>query len=504
MENIIEMRRIEKSFAATQAVKGASFSLKSGEVHSVIGENGAGKSTMMKILYGMYRPDAGEICVRGECFPELHTRQAIELGIGMVHQEFMLVKELTVLENIILGMEPRKSFSRIDFAKARRELDKYLKDYQFDVRLSKRVEDIPVGEAQRVEIIKTLYKGSNVIILDEPTAVLTPQEAVKLFDIVRSLRAGGASIVFISHKLGEVMDISDRITVMRAGQKVGTVDAKDTNPTELARMMVGKEVFLNVRGGGDVTGGPVFRAEDLYIPGERELSKIRGMTFDVREGEILGVAGVDGNGQQELAEALIGTRQIEKGKITFGGEDITSLPPKARRARKMSYIPENRNTKGLVRDYTIAENMIPQMLNDGSITTLGVVRAGAERKAVNKLIGLFDVRPPDAKFPCKNLSGGNAQKVIVAREVGANPRFLIAAQPTRGVDIGSIEYIRTALLDLKKQGAAILLISADLEEVLSLSDRVMVLYEGRITGIVDIKDADTDNIGLLMTGGEVV
>lgn len=504
MKNIIEMTNIKKSFGTNQAIKEGNFNLREGEIHSIIGENGAGKSTLMKLLYGMYSPDQGEIIVRGNNVHGLNTKQAISLGIGMVHQEFMLVEEMTVLENIILGNEPRKSFSRIDFTKAKKELEAYLTEYDFEIRLNKKVADIPVGEAQRAEIIKTLYRGSNIIILDEPTAVLTPQESRKLFEIIRKLKESGTSIVFISHKLKEVLEISDRITVMRNGKHVDTIGVEDANEKKLTNMMIGKDVYLNIPRNKAKSKKVVFTAKDMYIPGEREISKIRNMSFDVYEGEILGIAGISGNGQQELAEALIGTRVIEKGSLYFNGEDITHTATNNRRKKGISCIPEDRNTEGLIKDYSIGDNLIPLMIQNKEITnSIGVINSKHKVKATKELIERFDVRPPIGEVLCKNLSGGNAQKVIIAREIGMNPKMLIAAQPTRGVDIGSIEYIRTSLQKLKEQGTAIIMISADLDEIFSLSDRIMVIYEGQIMDIVDVEKATYENIGLMMMGGKV-
>lgn len=500
MENyIVEMTGIEKWFASVHAVNGGQFHLKAGEIHSLIGENGAGKSTMMKMLYGIYPYDSGTIKVGGETMDAITPKSAIEHGIGMVHQEFMLVNELTVLENIILGFEPRKRFT-IDFDKARREVNKYIDTYKMDIQPNKRINQISVGEAQRVEIIKTLYRGANILILDEPTAVLTPQECHKFFQILKSLKEDGKSVVFISHKLGEVMEISDRITVMRQGNYVGTVGKEQTDIPSLARMMVGREVFLNVEKKKTQAKEVVLSVNDLWTSGEKELSKIRGVSLEVKAGEILGIAGVDGNGQSELIEAIAGLRRVEKGSVLLDGKDITNLSPKKIRDAGFTHIPEDRNLRGLNRGLSIMENLVAVKAGQKPYAK-GIARNFKEvHRLAEDLIGKFDIRPADSALTTQSLSGGNAQKVVVAREVDADGRVLVASQPSRGVDIGAIESIRRILNGVKAQGKAILLVSADLEEILSLSDRIAVMYEGRIMGILNTEDANEDNIGLLMMG----
>lgn len=461
---VVEMNSIRKSFGSVQAVKDGQFNLKKGEIHSLIGENGTGKSTMMKLLYGLYDFDGGDIKIKGENISHITPKIAIEKGIGMVHQEFMLVNELTVLENIILGFEPRKGCT-IDFEKAKNTVQHYIDQYGMDIQMSKKINQISVGEAQRVEIIKILTRGADIIILDEPTAVLTPQETRRLFEILENLRKDGKSIVFISHKLNEVMEISDRITVMRQGCFIGTVDKQDTSPSDLARMMIGREVFLDIKKEKADIGDVVLEVRDLWTSGEKEISKIRGVSMEVRAGEIVGIAGIDGNGQSEFIEAITGLRKVEKGCVILGGTEITNFSPRKSREAGLAHIPEDRNIRG---------------------------KEMAEK---------FDIRPRDTEIPASSLSGGNAQKVVVAREVSIGGKLLVASQPTRGVDIGAIESIRTILQDVKKKGLGVLLVSADLEEIMSLSDRIVVMYEGRITGRMMAEEADEEKLGLLMMGG---
>ena len=498
---IIEMTDIKKSFGDVKAVVDGQFNLKKGEIHSLIGENGAGKSTMMKILYGIHQNDSGSIKIRGKKVKNLTPNIAIKDGVGMVHQEFMLVNELTVLENIILGFEPKRNMT-IDFDKARKEIQKYIDTYHMDVQPNKRINQIPLGEAQRVEIIKTLYRGAEIVILDEPTAVLTPQETVKFFEILNSMREDGKSIIFISHKLKEVMEISDRITVMRDGKFIATVDKEDTNINELAKLMVGREVFLNIERKEAVVGKTMLEIEDLWTSGEKELSKIRGISLKIKEGEILGIAGIDGNGQSELIEAITGLRKIEKGKVILDDEDITGKSPLSIRRGGMAHIPEDRNLRGLNRGLSIRDNMIAVKIDEKPYSNGLIMNNKEIYSFAEDLIGRFDVRPTNPDTMTSDLSGGNAQKVVVAREVDACEKLLISSQPTRGVDIGAIESIRKILNEVKVAGRAILLVSADLDEILSLSDRIAVMYEGKIMGILDSKDANENNVGLLMMGGK--
>jgi simple sugar transport system ATP-binding protein len=503
VDALIEMRGIKKSFGEVTALRDGNFSLRGGEIHSIVGENGAGKSTLMKILYGMYSPDGGEIFIRdgggGERLAAMSPQRAISRGIGMVHQEFMLARDMTVLENVILGFEPRRGIG-IDMAEATARIEGYGRNYSLEVRPSARVRDISVGEAQRVEIIKILYRGARVIILDEPTAVLTPMEAEELFKILKSMKDDGKSIIFISHKLDEVMAASDRITVMRGGSHVATLERSETSIPELARLMVGRDVFLGGSPPPASPGEAVLKIEDMWAPGEKELSKLRGISLEVRSGEILGVAGVSGNGQSELAEAIAGLRPVQRGSLSLKGRDITRLSPLARREAGLSHIPEDRNTMGLNREADVKDNMICSSFRKAPFSSSGIIKFDAVRQFAKGLMDAFDVRPSDPDAPARSLSGGNAQKVVVAREMERRSPFLLAAQPTRGVDIGSIETIRRELNRAKADGAAILLISSDLEEILALSDRIAVMYEGRVTGILPRSDANEERVGLLMTG----
>ncbi len=504
MAKIVEMQGIMKRFQYVQAVDNGQFDLNEGEIHSLIGENGAGKSTMMKMLYGLYERDAGQIRVNGRDVPEgYNTYDAIDLEIGMVHQEFMLTKEMTVLENIIIGSEPRKRRFLIDRDAAAEKIRHYIETYHMNVQLDKKVSSVSVGEAQRVEIIKALYRGARILILDEPTAVLTPQESEKLFEILSMMKKDGRSIVFISHKLKEVMQISDRVTVMRAGRYIGTVSKNDASIPELAKMMVGREVFCDIKHQSAITSEVVLKVTDLAAPSERELSKLKGISFEVHGGEILGVAGVDGNGQSELASVLAGFTKADGGQISICGTDITNRRPGQVRAAGLTHIPEDRNIHGLNKALDIKYNLAAYEIGDKPYTTGGMIRESAVIENANRRIKKFDIRPANGDVMVASLSGGNAQKVIVARELDLNGKVLLANQPTRGVDIGSVESIRSLISSATDSGAGVLLISADLDEILSLADRIIVLYEGRITGeIINDGNVDEMELGLLMTGGK--
>ena len=497
---VVEMKDIVKTFGTVQAVKNGQFNLFPGEIHSLIGENGAGKSTMMKLLYGMYDIDAGEIIVKGEKVSHLTPKIAIQMGIGMVHQEFMLVNELTVLENIILGFEPKKGLT-IDFEKAREMVQHYIDQYGMDIQMNKRINQISLGEAQRVEIIKILTRGADTIILDEPTAVLTPQEAKQLFVILNNLKQNGKSIIFISHKLDEVMQISDRISTMRQGNYIGTVQKSETSPAQLAQMMIGREVFMNIEKKESTSGATVLKVENLWTSGEKEISKIRGISMDVKAGEIVGIAGVDGNGQSELIEAITGLRKVERGTVILDGKDITNLSPREIRKKGMNHIPEDRNVRGLNRTMSIMNNLVSVSIDNGPFSRRSVIQEKEMYEHALELAERFDIRPRDPRISTQSLSGGNAQKVVVAREITLGGKLLVAAQPTRGVDIGAIESIHTILEHAKEKGTGILLVSADLEEILALADRILVMYEGKITGSMLASEADESKLGVLMMGG---
>ena len=504
MAKIVEMHNIMKRFQHVQAVDNGFFDLERGEVHSLIGENGAGKSTMMKMLYGLYQADSGTIHVNGKEVPKgYNTFDAIDLEIGMVHQEFMLTKEMTVLENIIVGSEPTKKKLLIDTDKAKEIINQYIENHHMNVQLDKKVVNISVGEAQRVEIIKALYRGAKILILDEPTAVLTPQESDKLFEIIEMLKKDGRSIVFISHKLKEVMKISDRITVMRGGKFIDTVNKADTSIPELAKMMVGREVFCNMRHEHSKVGDVVLKVENLVAPADRELSKLKGISFEVRAGEILGVAGVDGNGQAELGNVLAGFAKPDAGRIWIDGVEVTGKKSGFIRRSGLTHIPEDRNVRGLNKALDIKNNLVSYEIGKAPYSRHGIIQKNAIIEMAKKRIAKYDIRPANGDVMVGSLSGGNAQKVIVARELDLEGKVLLANQPTRGVDIGAIESIRTLIGSATDAGKAVLLISADLDEILSLADRIIVMYEGQITGeVVNDGNVDELELGLMMTGGK--
>lgn len=501
-EYVVEMKNIVKSFGEVRAVQDGEFTLTKGEIHSLIGENGAGKSTMMKLLYGMYPIDSGEIKVKGVLMGKMDPEIAIQNGIGMVHQEFMLVNDLTVLENVILGFEPKKGL-KIDFEKARKEIQHFIDQYNMEIQLDKKVSQISVGEAQRVEIIKTLMRGADIIILDEPTAVLTPQETRKLFEILNNLKKEQKSLVFISHKLNEVMEISDRISVMRHGLYMGSVSKAETSPLDLTKKMIGREVFLNIDKTYEKVGTRVLDVQDVWIPSQKETSKIRGLSLHVNQGEIVGIAGIDGNGQSELIEAITGLRPVEKGHIFLNGKEITNQSPKKVREAGLAHIPENRNTRGLNRTMSIEDNLIAVQVDKSPFTKWMMMNVPAMDQYAKEMVDQFDIRPSDYHLPTSSLSGGNAQKVVVAREVSMNKKLLVAAQPTRGVDIGAIESIQRTIEEAKKNGTGVLLVSTELEEITSLSDRIIVIHEGKITGELKANEANENNLGLLMMGGTI-
>jgi len=498
---VVEMTNIIKNFGDVQAVKSGQIQVAKGEIHSLIGENGAGKSTMMKLLYGLYPHDQGEIWVHEKKIEHMTPKKAIGMGIGMVHQEFMLVEELTVLENILLGFEPKKGLV-VDFAEGRKRVQQFIDQYGLEIQMDKRINQISVGEAQRVEIIKCLSRGAEFIILDEPTAVLTPQETKGLFEVLKRLKQDGKSVVFISHKLDEVMAISDRITVMRQGEVMGTVEKEATSPTELTKMMIGREVFLNIKKADTSAGKKVLEVKDLWTSGEKEISKIRGISFDVKESEIVGIAGIDGNGQSELIEAITGLRAVEKGDVILDGEVITHQTVSEIRKKGLTHIPEDRNTRGLNRNLNIWENIFATHITDSKFTKNTVLDMLAAKDYANTLAETYDIRPRNTDALASSLSGGNAQKVVVAREVDMGGKLLVASQPTRGVDIGAIESIRSILEKVKAEGRGVLLVSADLEEILSLSDRIIVMFEGKISGVLKAEDATDISLGYLMMGGK--
>jgi general nucleoside transport system ATP-binding protein len=497
---VLEMRGVTKTFGAVRANDDVSITLRRGEILGLLGENGAGKSTLMKILYGLYSPDEGEIFVDGERVEIRDPKDAVSRGIGMVHQHFTLIPPLTVAENIVLGAEPRKGAS-LDLSRAIKDTEELSGRYGLRVDPRARVADLSVGEQQRVEILKVLYRDARILILDEPTAVLTPQETEDLFSVLEELVADGLSIIFITHKLGELIGVADRITIIRDGKVVETVDASGTNEGALARLMVGREVLLRVEKGASEVGEPRLVAENLVVRSGTGAKAVDGVSLEVRSGEILGVAGIDGNGQTELAEALAGVRHAEEGRVSLDGEDVTRLGADARQERGLAYVPEDRGTKGLVQDFTLYENNALKTYDEPPFSRWGWIFPKAMRRGAGEALHAYDVRPPDPDARAGSLSGGNQQKAILARELTGDPGVVIAAQPTRGVDVGAIEFIHRRLLEQRSQGKAILLISLELEEVRSLSDRIVVLYAGRIVGEVG-PDATDEELGLLMAGRE--
>jgi simple sugar transport system ATP-binding protein len=476
--------------------------LREGEVHALLGENGAGKSTLMNVLYGLYRPDEGEIRVHGRTLTVRSPGDAIEHGIGMVHQHFMLIPVMTVAENIVLATEPTQAGIFLDYEGAVASVRELSERFGLAVNPRARVADISVGQQQRVEILKALYRGAEILILDEPTAVLTPQEAEELFEIIGSLREQGKSVIFISHKLKEVLEVADRITVLRRGKKVETLPREGATEEGLARLMVGREVLLRVDKKPAAPGKPLLEVEELRVLDDRGLEAVRGISFQVREGEIVGLAGVDGNGQSELVEALSGLRRPTAGRILVGGLESTRAHAKTVIDLGVGHIPEDRQRRGLVLDFSLAENLA---LHDyrkapnsrfGWLFPLRIVRRARE------LLRQFDVRGGGPQTRASALSGGNQQKVVLAREIARDPRVLLAAQPTRGLDVGAIEFVHRRLVEARDRGKAVFLVSLELEETLSLSDRILVIYEGRIAGEFG-PDASEEELGIAMTGGRV-
>jgi ABC-type uncharacterized transport system ATPase subunit len=496
---LLELRGITKRFPGVVANDAVDFELVKGEVHALLGENGAGKSTLMSILYGLYHPDEGEIRLNGEPVQIASPRDAIDLGIGMVHQHFMLIPVMTVAENIVLATEPRRG-PFLDLAGAEKRVRDLSAQFGLAVRPDARVASTSVGMQQRAEILKALYRGAEILILDEPTAVLTPQEARELFEIIRSLQAEGKSIVFITHKLNEVLEIADRITVLRQGKRVDTVAREGATPAGLARLMVGREVVLRVEKSPSEPGEPLLAVEDLVVLDERGLEAVRGVSFEVRAGEIVGIAGVDGNGQAELIDALTGLRQPSGGRITAAGKDITTAGSRERLDLGVGHIPQDRQLRGLVLDFTLAENLALHDFRKEPDSRWGWLypRRLIERAA--RILREFDVRGGGPQTLAAGLSGGNQQKVVIAREVSRDPRVLVAAQPTRGLDVGAIEFVHRRLVAERDEGRAILLVSLELDEIQSLSDRVLVLYEGQIVGEYP-PDVPEEELGIAMTGG---
>ncbi|HZM19810.1 MAG TPA: ABC transporter ATP-binding protein [Gaiellaceae bacterium] len=499
---ILELRGITKSFPGVLANDHVDFDLRRGEVHALLGENGAGKSTLMNILYGLYHPDEGEIRINGEPIRISSPKAAIESGIGMVHQHFMLIPVMTVAENIVLAEEPRTAGIFVDYDAAIRRVRDLAATFNFAIDPDAKVERITVGQQQRVEILKALYRGADILILDEPTAVLTPQEADELFAILRTLQREGMSIIFISHKLREVLEIAERVTVLRRGKKIDTVPREGATPQGLASLMVGREVLLRVEKPPVDAGDILLRVENLQVLDDRDLEAVRGVSLDVRAREIVALAGVDGNGQSELIDALSGLRKTSGGTIQIAGRDVTASNAHSRYDSGLGHIPEDRQRRGLVLEFTLAENLTLHDFDKQPFSKFGWLRPGRVVAWARSLLKEFDVRGGGPRTRAGALSGGNQQKVVVAREVARDPRVLIAAQPTRGLDVGAIEFVHRRLVEERDEGRAVLLVSLELEEVLSLADRILVLYEGQIVAEYG-PDVTEEELGIAMTGGRI-
>ena len=497
---VLEMRGIVKEFPGIVANDHVDFQLAHGEVHALLGENGAGKSTLMNILYGLYKADGGVIALRGREVSFASAKDAIEAGIGMVHQHFMLIPVMTVAENIVLGNEPTRDGIVLDERGAEERVRELSKQFGLIVDPTLLVSQITVGQQQRVEILKALYRGAEILILDEPTAVLTPQEATELFAIIKSLRADGKSIIFISHKLNEVLEIADRITVLRRGKMIETVPREGATEESLAKAMVGREVLLRVDKPPAQPGETLLEVSDLHVIDDRGIEKVAGVSFSVRAGEIVGIAGVDGNGQTELIDAITGLRKVHSGSVTVVGQEHHHATPREMLDAGVGHIPEDRQRRGLVLEFSIAENIALHDYSKPPDAKWGWLFPSKLVETARVLIKQFDVRGGGPLTRAGGLSGGNQQKVVVAREIARDPRVLIAAQPTRGLDVGAIEYLHRRLVEERDEGRAILLISLELDEILSLSDRILVLYEGQIAG-EHAGEVSEEQIGLEMLGG---
>ncbi len=501
MSPAVVMRGITKAFPGVVANDHVDFSAEKGEVHGLLGENGAGKTVLMSVLYGLYRPDEGEILIDGRRVEVDSPSAAIRLGIGMVHQHFMLVPSLTVAENIILGAEPTRNGFLLDRERMLRDVGEFCDRYSLDVDLDAPVFNLSVGVQQRVEILKALYRGADILILDEPTAVLTPPEVEDLFEAIEALKAEGKTVIFISHKLKEVLRVCDRVTVLKKGRVVDTVKASETDREGLAVMMVGREVVYTFEKDFCESEGTVLSVEGLEAVDDRGLPALRGLDLEVCSSEVLGIAGVEGNGQNELVEALMGLRRPTAGRIILRGSDITRASPLDRIKAGMSHVPEDRHKRGIIPEFTVKENLILGSQRDPEFSRWGVLDMAETGRYSKELIGDYSIDTPSGETLAVNLSGGNQQRPVVAREFSREPKLVIAAQPTRGLDVGATEYVRKKLLEMRSGGCGVLLISADLDEIWALSDRIAVIYEGRILATRDSLQTSEEEIGLLMAGG---
>lgn len=510
-QKVVEMKNITKVFGNFVANDNINLTVHKGEVHALLGENGAGKSTLMNILYGLYHPTSGEIHINEKLVKMDNPNVAIANGIGMVHQHFMLVQPFTVAQNIILGTEPTKGLGSIDINKAINDVKELSDKYGLYVDPNSKIEDITVGMQQRVEILKALYRGAEILILDEPTAVLTPQEIQELMQIIRNLTKEGKSVIIITHKLKEIKAAADHCTIIRRGKYIDTVKVSDVSEDDLAAMMVGREVNFKVDKVEPNPKDVVLEIKDLVVKDNRKISIVDNLSLEVRAGEILGIAGIDGNGQSELVEALTGLRKAESGSIKINKRELLNKSPKEMFKNGIKNIPEDRHKRGLILDFTVAENTVLQNYKDPRFSKNGILNKDAINKYAEEIIKRFDVRPTDYTNKARALSGGNQQKIIIGREVDnieisrkatGEPQLLIATQPTRGLDVGAIEFVHQALVKQRDEGNAVLLVSLELDEVMNVSDRIAVIYEGKIVGIVDAKDADENTLGFMMAGGK--
>lgn len=498
---VVSMKNITKSFADKKVLDNINFDLHKCEVHALLGENGAGKTTLMNILYGLFPPSEGVITINGKTYSEMTPKKAIEAGIGMVHQHFMLIEPLTVTENIILGHENDTGLF-LDRKSARAKIKDLSDEYGLSIDPDSKVEDISVGMQQRVEILKALYRGADILIFDEPTAVLTPQEIKEFIEIVKKLTTMDKSIIIITHKLSEIKAMADYCTIIRRGEFIDKLKVDEVDENILAEKMVGRNVSFNVEKDEQEAGGVVLKIEDLWVKDKRGIDILKGLDLELRSGEILGIAGVDGNGQTELIDAITGMANSNRGKVTLNGKDITNTSPRNIIDTGMNSIPEDRQKRGLILEYTIKDNLILENVEHEPFSTKGKLNFKNIDKNAKDLIEKFDIRPNDINEKAASLSGGNQQKVIIAREISNNPDVLIAAQPTRGLDVGAIEFIHQYLVELRNSNKAVLLISFELDEVMDLSDRILVIYDGKIVGERDPKETDEFELGRLMAGGK--
>lgn len=503
MEYVIEMLNITKEFPGIVANDNITLQLKKGEIHALLGENGAGKSTLMNVLFGLYQPEKGHIRIRGQEVEITNPNIANDLGIGMVHQHFMLVEPFTVTQNIILGKEPKTKTGRIDIKRAEKEIRELSDRYGLKVDPTAKIRDISVGMQQRVEILKTLYRGAEVLIFDEPTAVLTPQEINELMDIMRSLVKEGKSIILITHKLKEILQVADRCTIIRRGKGIGTVNVSETTESELASLMVGREVNFKVDKQPAKPKQTVLKINNLHVRDKRKVDMVKGLDLEVRAGEIVGIAGVDGNGQSELIEAITGLTRVQSGQILLNDQDITNKSPRKITESGLGHIPQDRHKFGLVLDYSVGENMVLQTYYKEPFSKSGILNLKEIYRYAKKMISAYDVRTPDAYTKARSLSGGNQQKAIIGREVDRSPDLLIAAQPTRGLDVGAIEFIHKKLVEERDKGRAVLLISFELDEILDVSDRIAVMFDGKVVADVKPEETNEQELGLLMAGSEL-